>query len=36
MNTVRAELTIDGEVRLNVVLLIPQIAVCMASTVKYL
>ena len=35
MDTVRAELTIDGEVRLNVVL-IPQIAVCMAPTVKYL
>ena len=32
MNTVRAELIIDREVRLNVVL-IPQIAVCMASTV---
>ena len=32
MNTVRAELIIDGEVRLNAVL-IPQIAVCMASTV---
>ena len=35
MNTVRAELIIDGEVRLNVVL-IPQTAVCMASTLKYL
>ena len=31
MNTVRAELIIDGEVRLNVVL-IPQIAVFIAST----
>ena len=35
MNTVRAELIIDGEVRLSVVL-IPQIAFCMASTLKYL